>query len=309
LLTCLDHLTGWGEAIPIASKKSSSVQEAFLTNIVARYGVPTVLISDNGGEFTSTTFERWLREFGVSHHLTSPYHPQSNGMTERFNGTIQRLLLKLTGGDSRKWSKHLPEALYAHRITQGSSGLSPYQAVYGQKPRLPRSTVPPQDERLRAIRQAERTLREFRSQQRNEYRRQEPRSAKRLQPGVYVSVRVLNPKKGQTRWQPGYQVVSSHDGALRVIELCTGTILRLNQRHVRELPESKPYDEVDPIPLAKPSAVQYPPPEAKPVPQNTTTFNFLPTHMPVAAIESVEGCVVFPHDDWSSWLDYVHIFM
>lgn len=95
--------------------------------------------------------DKWLKKFGASHQMTSPYHP--NGMVERFNGTIQRLLLKLTDRDARKSSKHLQEALYAFRITQGTAGLSPYQALYGQKPRLSRATMATQQEgeRLHAI--------------------------------------------------------------------------------------------------------------------------------------------------------------
>ena len=171
LLTCVDHLTGWAEAIPIASKKAETVQEAFMDHIVARYGLPQVLLSDNGGEFTSTAFENWLREYGVDHHLTSPYHPQSNGMTERFNGVIQKLLLKLTGGNDRLWSKYLSEALYAYRITTGPAGISPYQAVFGKRPRLPRVSPGNQEEgdRVRAIRLAEKFLQEFRTEQKQKY--------------------------------------------------------------------------------------------------------------------------------------------
>lgn len=270
LLTCIDHLTGWCEAIPIASKKAETVQEAFMDNIVARYGLPSVLISDNGGEFTSSNFEQWLREFGVTHRLTSPYHPQSNGMTERFNGTIQRLLLKLTGGNERHWSKYLSEALYAYRITHGPSGLSPYQAVYGQRPRLPRASVGTQEEgeRLKAIRLAEKFLQDFRKEQREKYKGHEPRNAKSLPPGTFVSMRVLNPKKGQSKWQPGYQIVSSHNGALRVLELDTGNVIRVNQRHVREIPESKSYDEVDPLPALVKGSVKFPPQEATPISVN-----------------------------------------
>lgn len=284
LLTCVDHLTGWAEAIPIASKKAETVQETFLNEIVTRYGTPTVLISDNGGEFTSTAFEKWLRDNGISHHLTSPYHPQTNGMTERFNGIIQRLLLKLTGGNDRHWSKSLPDALYAYRITQGPAGISPYQAVYGRKPRLPRSTVdnPEEGERLRAIREAEILLHEFRTNQRDAYRDAEPGRAKRLPVGTFVSVRVLNPRKGQSRWQPGYQVISSHDGALRVMELATGNVIRINQRCAREIPESKSYDEVDPLPVRSNTAENLPPQEAVPIVVDPNPH--IPTHVPAAAM-------------------------
>ena len=136
LLTCIDYLTGWAEAIPIASKKAALVREAIAYNLVAHYDLPEVIISDNGGEFTASVMENWMREMGIQHHQTSPYHPQSNGKVERFNGTIQRLLLKLTGGNARQWSKYLAEALYAYRITQGPTGISPFQAIYGVRPRL-----------------------------------------------------------------------------------------------------------------------------------------------------------------------------
>lgn len=309
LLTCIDHLTGWSEAIPIASKKAVTVQQAFMENIVARYGLPTVLISDNGGEFTSGNFEKYLKEFGVSHHLTSPYHPQANGMTERFNGTIQKLLLKLTGGNARLWSKYLAEALYAYRITQGPSGISPYQAVFGQRPRLPRATMDGQEEgdRLKAIRQTEKLLKEFRTNQRDAYKEAESGRAKRLSPGTFVSIRVLGPKKGQSQWQPGYVVVSSHDGALRVQEIATGKGLRINQGLVREIPASKPYDEVDPLPQRTSDKRGLPPQEALPIP---IEFNSrIPVHLPGAAEVRPRDFRPGPNArniEWSNWCDQVY---
>ncbi|ELU16213.1 hypothetical protein CAPTEDRAFT_215941 [Capitella teleta] len=134
-------------------------------------------------------------------------------------------------------------------------------------------------ERLQAIRLAERILREYRSKQKETYRENEPSRAKRLPPGTFVSVRILNPKKGETRWQPGYQVISSHDGALRVIELDTGNVVRINQRNVREIPESKPYDEIKPIPpLKNQTTFDYVSSEAKPIP--IVEESYLPTRIP-----------------------------
>ena len=259
-------------------------------------------------------FDRWLREFGVSHHLTSPYHPQSNGMTERFNGTIQRLLLKLTGGQPRKWSDYLADALYAYRITPGPSGLSPYQSVFGQKPRLPRANMSSQEEgeRLRAIRHAERILHEFRTERKSEYQKRELKRAKRLPPGTFVSVRTLNPKKGETHWRPGYQVLSSHDGALRVLELSTGNVIRINQRNVREIPESKAYDEVDPIPKSDPKSVDFASPEAKEIP--VVDEPYLPTRIPICGGLQLGGSpsgpmpVMSASDEWSFWCEVVHRF-
>jgi len=323
ILTCIDHLTGWAEAIPIASKKAETVQEAFFVNIVARYSIPKILITDNGGEFVNEAFDDWLREFGVSHRLTSPYHPQSNGMVERFNGTLQKLLLKLTGGQPRKWSDYLADALYAYRITSGPSGLSPYQAVFGQKPRLPRADMDFQEEgeRLRAIRLAERILHEFRTECKSEYQQKELKRAKRLPPGTFVSVRVLNPKKGETHWQPGYQVLSSHDGALRVLELSTGAVVRINQRNVREIPESKSYDEIDPVPKRESKNLDFVSPDPKAIPVIDESYlptrvpackHPLSTHLPVSQTSAINDlkepmAFYFPDDEWTSWLDYVAV--
>ncbi|ELU12349.1 hypothetical protein CAPTEDRAFT_196934 [Capitella teleta] len=182
-------------------------------------------------------------------------------------------------------------------------------------------------ERLQAIRLAERILREYRSKQKETYRENEPSRAKRLPPGTFVSVRILNPKKGETRWQPGYQVISSHDGALRVIELDTGNVVRINQRNVREIPESKPYDEINPIPpLKNQTTFDYVSSEAKPIP--VVEESYLPTRIPrgpkrpsndqpnlttpsvpVPAVSAaLAPSIVFPPDDWSSWCDFVFHF-
>lgn len=77
LLTSVAHFTGWAEAIPLASKKSAMVWDAYSREIVARNGLPRVLVTDNGGEFTEKIFAEWVKENGIDHRLTSPYHPQS----------------------------------------------------------------------------------------------------------------------------------------------------------------------------------------------------------------------------------------
>ena len=95
-------------------------------------------------------------------------------------------------------------------------------------------------------------------------------------------MRVLNPRKGQSKWNPGYQVVSSHDGALRVLDLATGNVIRVNQRHVREIPESKPYNEVDPLPPIANRFEKLPPQEATPI--NVEPNVHIPIMVPPAAM-------------------------
>ena len=284
LLTAIDHLTGWAEAIPIPSKKALTVQEAFMDHIVARYGIPTTIITDNGGEFVNKPFRKWTQEFGIEHRRTSPYNPRSNGMAEKFNGNIQKILLKLTGGDEKKWSKYLSQALYGYRISQGPGGLSPYQAVYGKKARLPRSThgSPEEGDRIAAIRLAEALFRETRAKQKQEYATEEASKQNQLPPGSFVSLRVLNPHKGQAKYQPGYQIIRNYKGGLTLLDLETNKQIRVNQRNVRLIPQPKAYEEVDPPPSRRKVEDFIPPPtHAQPI---LPEFRHpLVTHVPAAA--------------------------
>lgn len=261
LLTCIDYLTGWPEAISIRSKGSEGVAQAFMEHIVARYGPPSVLVSDNGGEFVSTPFRKWLAEAGIEHRLTNPYTPQTNGMVERFNGTIQSLLLRLTGGDPKKWSTYLPDALYAYRITAGPcKNLSPYEMVFGQRPRLPRAPVSAElpGERLRNVHRAREEIQQYRDQRKERYRLDQPAHAKQYTPGMYVAVRIQNPRKGQSKWRPGYQVLDARGPALKVRHPDDRRVIRVNQRHVRHIPQQLEYDEVDPLPLRQTTKETYP---------------------------------------------------
>lgn len=286
LLTCVEMLSGWAEAFAIRGKKNKYVWEVLANELIPRYGIPKVLLSDNGGEFVATAFEEWLREFGIEHKYTSPYHPSCNGQCEVFNRTLQSILLKLSGGNPRKWSTYLPDALYAYRITKGPSGLSPYLAVHGQLPRLPRCPPAPQEpgERLRNLHAAAEVLKEFRAAQKTKYRVNQSPRARPLKPGALVSMRVRNPRKGTPKWRPGYQVLDARGPALVLRDVSSKQTVRVNQSDVREIPVAREYDEIDPLPPKNrrraPKEVH--PEEARPIPVQTPEIPLIP-HIPGAA--------------------------
>ena len=322
LLTAVCHLTGWAEAIPIPNKSKGTIEQVFMTEIVSRYGIPHVLVTDGGGEFVNGPFRKFLAEYGIEHRITSPYHPQSNGMTERFNGTIQKLILKLSGGRANKWSEFVSEALLAYRACTGPARMSPYQAVFGQRPRLPRASPDGQEEgdRLASLLEATRTLEENRKETRQKYKDGTPRKARNLPPGTQVSIQVKNPTKGQPKWRPGFKVLSSHEGALRLVEESSGKIMRLNQERVREIPAEKGYDEIDPLPyrhrVAKPQVSKYE--EAIPVPLPPKLNPHATTFVPVAAAVQSLQCTPItepkrfsPYSktnevEWKQWLNKVY---
>ena len=78
------------------------------------------------------------RLMGVQCNITSAYHPQSNGLDERFNQTLQRQLLKYVNEDQNDWDLYLDAILFSYRVSrQSSTKASPFVLVYGRQPQLP----------------------------------------------------------------------------------------------------------------------------------------------------------------------------
>lgn len=77
---------------------------------------------------------------------TTAYHPQTDGLVERFNGTLAQTLSMYVSTDQKNWDHHLPQALFAYRVSpSNTTGESPFYMLYGREPRLPMdvSLLPP----------------------------------------------------------------------------------------------------------------------------------------------------------------------
>lgn len=79
---------------------------------------------------------------GVKHIISTAYHPQTNGLDERLNQTLQRSLLKMVEENQNEWEKYLDPVLFAYRTSkQASTKYSPFFLLYGREPRLPIDTI------------------------------------------------------------------------------------------------------------------------------------------------------------------------
>lgn len=108
------------------------------SHILAVHGKPQVIISDRGTQFTSHEWRYFLKKNNIEHKMTTPYHPQANGMDERLNGTLMRILAKYVNFNGSDWDEQLKWALFNYNTTvHESSGHSPYQILYGVNPRSP----------------------------------------------------------------------------------------------------------------------------------------------------------------------------
>ena len=92
LLTCVDRYTRWPEAIPLSSITAEAVAHAFLHGWISRFGVPSTIVTDRGRQFESKLWQRFMTLLGSRRTRTTAYHPQSNGMVERFHRQLKAAL-------------------------------------------------------------------------------------------------------------------------------------------------------------------------------------------------------------------------
>ena len=120
--------------MPLKSTIAEHVAEE-LINLFARVGIPQEILTDQGANFTSSLLVELYRLLKVKPIRTSPYHPQTDGHVERFNGPLKSMLRKAATED---WDKLIPYQLFTYReVPQASTGFSPLQLVYGRQVRGP----------------------------------------------------------------------------------------------------------------------------------------------------------------------------
>ena len=109
---------------------------------VARFGVPTDIVSDRGRQFTSNLWQHMTESLGTQLHHTSAYHPESNGMIERWHRSLKAALRARLNGPG--WIEQLPWVLLGLRTTpRDDSRYSPADLAFRHRPRVPADVLPP----------------------------------------------------------------------------------------------------------------------------------------------------------------------
>ena len=141
ILTLIDTATRWPEAVPLREIRTTDVASA-LFNIFSRLGLPKQILSDNGQQLVSKAMSEVMEMMGIERKLSTPYHAQSNGMVERFNGTLKNMLQKLTVDKPNSWDKLIPAVLFAFReIPNTTTGYPPFTLMYGRQVRGPADII------------------------------------------------------------------------------------------------------------------------------------------------------------------------
>lgn len=115
LLTCIDRFTRWPEAIPIPNATAETVAIAFVEQWVSRFGTPSTITHDRGAQFQSALFTALTNLLGCRSIATTAYHPQANGMIERFHRQIKASLKAQP--DPGRWHEILPLVLLGIRAS------------------------------------------------------------------------------------------------------------------------------------------------------------------------------------------------
>ena len=132
ILVVTDYLTKWVVLIPIPNKTASTVIKAFWEHFVKPHGIPEIIQTDRGVEFVSNLSKEFWSLMADKMQST-PFHPRSQGVVERFNRTMSDMLAKIVGEQQTKWSQYLPRVQLEYNATVHSvTGFSPYYLVYGQ---------------------------------------------------------------------------------------------------------------------------------------------------------------------------------
>nr|GFB46156.1 reverse transcriptase domain-containing protein [Tanacetum cinerariifolium] len=137
ILVAVDYLSKWVEAKALPTNDARVVVK-FLKYLFSRFGTPKAIISDRGTHFCNDQFSRVMAKYGVTHRLSTAYHPQTSGQVEVTNHRLKCILKRTVGENHASWSDKLEDALWAFRTAfKTSVSCTPYHLVYGKACHLP----------------------------------------------------------------------------------------------------------------------------------------------------------------------------
>ena len=136
-----DYYTGWPEAYALPSVEAPRIAQLLVDEILARHSAPRTLLSDRGSNFLASIVKSICDIMNTRRTHTTAYHPQTDGLVERFNATLCEGLSMYVSTHQKDWDKHLPMILFAYRVApNATTGDSPFYLLYGREPHLPFDT-------------------------------------------------------------------------------------------------------------------------------------------------------------------------
>lgn len=138
IFTFQDDLTRYFGAVPVVDHTAEVIAKAMVENIILRFGIPQVIVSDLGTEFVNDVMNKMFKMLGIKHNRTTAYHPQSNGVLERSHSTLKSILRCNTDNMVADWPNFVPFATFVVNSSLNRSiGYTPHELVFAYKLSLP----------------------------------------------------------------------------------------------------------------------------------------------------------------------------
>lgn len=138
LVVNIDYFTKWVEAKALATITEKNVRSFVWRCIICRFGIPRILVSDNGKQFDNDSFRDFCSQLGIRNHYSSPAYPQANGQAEVTNRSLLKIIKTWLEGAKGIWVEELPSILWAYRTTvRTPTGETPFRLTYGNEAVIP----------------------------------------------------------------------------------------------------------------------------------------------------------------------------
>lgn len=150
IVVVIDYFTKWPEAFAVPNQEAATVARVLVDEFFSRFGLPNELHSDQGRNFESKLFQECCQLLNITKTRTTPLHPESDGMVERFNRTLVQEMAKRCRHGQDDWDQHIPTILMSYRsAVHEVTGYSPAELMLGRGMRLPLDLLferPPDDQ-------------------------------------------------------------------------------------------------------------------------------------------------------------------
>lgn len=138
VLVITDYFTRFITAVALPDCTAETTAYTLFNDYFCKFGVPGTILSDQGRHFQNHLMQNIEKLIGCNHIFSTPYHPQTNGVVERFNSTFITQVAKLHDVEHNNWDDYLQAVVFAYNSgIHRTTNYSPYQLLFGRSPRLP----------------------------------------------------------------------------------------------------------------------------------------------------------------------------
>lgn len=238
VITAIDYFTRFPEARAVPRATAQEAAKFIYEEIICRHGIVDIIHSDQGTHFNNELIKALMKRFDMKHHQVTAYHPQSNGLVERLNGTLKKTLVKIMENVDT-WDEMIPPALFAYRTTPIESiGTSPAFLEYGREVRIPLEITKDETiwERIKKLvidvpifrKEAQDKLRE------HQKRQAQPKHTKEFECGQKVLLRKYTHGWHEPKWEGPYEITKKYSHGTYQLEDEDGRLTKpINGDHLK----------------------------------------------------------------------------